>query len=131
MKNYLAALLFCFPFGVFGETGGEASSLKVLDGASGDFSMEKSKILKVYAAEKDGARFRAYVVEWNGQEVIVGDIFGHTDKRVGDTVHYMAHRMEMDHEGETLRMLQFQIMEFPGMNSEDLETETQPESTGD
>jgi hypothetical protein len=44
------------------------------------------KVLKVFSAEDDGAVFRAYLVEWNGQEVVVEDTLAkthyHTDAMI-------------------------------------------------
>lgn len=85
------------------------------DGMSGGFETLKGEILKVYSTEDQGARFRAYVVKWKEKEVIVSDPLGNTDRKVGETIVFMAHRLEMDHLGSKLKMLQFMIMDIPDM----------------
>jgi len=50
----------------------------------------KSEVLKVFSAKEGDALFRAYVVKWNGQEVIARDSLVRTDHRVGDTVTVLA-----------------------------------------
>ncbi|HEY8186796.1 MAG TPA: hypothetical protein VIF64_12030 [Pyrinomonadaceae bacterium] len=43
------------------------------------------RVLKVFSARDGDAVFRAYMVNWKGQEVIVRDTLVKTDYRVGDT----------------------------------------------
>ncbi len=88
-------------------------------GMAGGFETAQSKVIKVYSAEEDGARFRAYVVNWKDNEVIVTDVLGRTHKKVGDTITFMANRIEMPQGEEDIKLLQFMIMEFPGMPTED------------
>ena len=83
----------------------------------GGYEMKKGEILKVYSAEQDGATFRAYVVEWNGREVVVSDPLGSTDKKAGDVISFMANRVEMNQQGKDIKMLQFMLFEFPSFDS--------------
>ena len=46
----------------------------------------KAQVLKVYTARDGDAEFRAYVVMWRNQEVVVSDDLVSTDYQVGDTV---------------------------------------------
>jgi hypothetical protein len=48
-------------------------------------------VLKVYSAQDENYVFRAYVVEWKGQEVIVRDTLARTNYNVGDTITATAH----------------------------------------
>ena len=43
-------------------------------------------VLKVFSARDGDAVFRAYLVNWKGQEVVVRDTLVKTDYRVGDIV---------------------------------------------
>jgi len=82
-------------------------------GMTGGYETVQSKVIKVYSAEDNGAQFRAYVVKWKDHEVIVSDMFGKTNKRIGDSITFMAQRIEMPQGEDTIKMLQFMIMEFP------------------
>jgi len=82
-------------------------------GMSGDYETVRGKVVKVYSAEDNGAHFRAYAVNWKEYEVILTDPLGTTDKQVGDEVTFLAQRIEFPDGNETIRMLQFMIMEFP------------------
>ena len=82
-------------------------------GMTGDYETVQSKITKVYSAEEEGARFRAYVVNWKGNEVIISDPLGETDKKVGDDVTFLAQRIEIPQDNEIIRLLQFMILELP------------------
>jgi|GEM_PF-727266 hypothetical protein len=85
----------------------------------------QGKILKVYSAENDGAKFRAYVVMWKNQEIIVSDAFGTTDKKQGDMITFTAYQAEMPDitavdpdSGKMMKYLQFTAeMDFPQFDS--------------
>jgi hypothetical protein len=93
----------------------------------GNMSMEtfEGKVLKVYAAENKGARFRAYVVKWNNQEVVVSDDYGTTDKKEGDTIKFVVQQTEMPdftsmgaNDAKTIKCLQFSTeMEYPSFDT--------------
>jgi hypothetical protein len=87
-------------------------------GMTGGYETVQSEVLKVYSAEDQGARYRAYVVKWRDQEIVVSDQLGSTDKKVGDNITFMAHRIEMPEEDKTLKILQFMIMEFPELTTD-------------
>jgi hypothetical protein len=75
--------------------------------------MGEAEILKVYAAEDQGARFRAYVIKYNGNEVIVGDDMAGTDKKVGDKIKFVVVRVEAPPiGGMKINTMQFKIMDF-------------------
>lgn len=74
----------------------------------------QGEILKVYAADDEGLHFRAYVVHWKDREVIVSDMLGTSDKKEGDTITFMVHRMEMPHRNGTVtKKLDFMLLEMP------------------
>jgi hypothetical protein len=81
-------------------------------GVKGDYETAQSQVLEVFAADENGARFRAYLVRWKDFEVIVSDPLGTTDKRPGDMITFMAQRLEMPHGARKIMMLQFMIMDF-------------------
>lgn len=83
------------------------------EGMKGGFEMETGEILKVYSAELEGARFRAYVVEWNGEEIIVSDPTGSSDKAEGEIISFMANKIEFNQEGKEIKILQFMTVDFP------------------
>jgi hypothetical protein len=74
-----------------------ASSPSVRDVATPSPAPEPSggyaeiKVLKVYSAQDENYVFRAYVVEWKGQEVIVRDTLARTNHNVGDMITATAH----------------------------------------
>ena len=55
----------------------------------------RAEIVRVYSADMDGHRFRGYVVEWEGNEVIVTDTLGDTDFDQGDTVRFIAQKIRI------------------------------------
>lgn len=78
--------------------------------------MKEGRILKVYSAEQEGASYRAYVVEWNGKEVVVSDPLGSTKLEEGDTLSFMANRTEFKQFGRDIKVLQFMLIEKPVMS---------------
>jgi hypothetical protein len=79
----------------------------------GSYETVEAKVLKVYAFDDDGAKFRAYVVKWKDHEVVVSDPLGTTDKKEGDTIKVMAHRLEMMMGDKKVTMLSFMSLEIP------------------
>jgi hypothetical protein len=88
----------------------------------GGYEMKKGEILKVYSAEQDGATYRAYVVEWNGGEVVVSDPLGSTDKKAGEVISFMANRTELNQQGREIKILQFMMLEFSSFNPHEIES---------
>lgn len=77
----------------------------------GNFGTVKSEVLKVFSAEDNGARFRAYQVKWKDQDIIVSDMFGTTDFQEGDPITFMFQNIEAPAGQETMKMLQFILMD--------------------
>ncbi len=71
----------------------------------------QAAVLKVFAVNDDGARFRAYLVEWKGSEVIVSDPLGTSDKKEGEQITFIAQRIEMPHANKDINVLHFMIMD--------------------
>lgn len=68
-------------------------------------------VLKSFAADDEGARFRAYLVNWKGAPVIVSDVLGTTDKKEGDTISFMVQRLHLPRGTNTIATLQFMIVD--------------------
>jgi len=73
--------------------------------------MFEAQVLKVYSAEDDGAKFKAYVVKWKDAEVVVADPIGTSDKKEGDTIKIMILRMDVPNRG---KMFRFMLVDFTG-----------------
>ena len=73
----------------------------------------EAEILKVYALDDQGARFRAYVVKYKGTEVIVSDDLGTTQNKIGDKITFLAFRAQAPLGAEKVNLLQFKIMALP------------------
>ncbi len=81
------------------------------EGMAGCFDTVKSKVLKVFSAEDNGARFRAYQVKWKDHDIIVSDMFGTTDFKEGDAITFITQNIEVPAGDKNLKMLQFMIMD--------------------
>ena len=68
------------------------------------------KVLKVYAAQDGEARFRAYVVKWKDQEVVVSDSLSRTDYREGDTITVLAMNHPFPQGAQPHRLLAFTVV---------------------
>jgi hypothetical protein len=70
----------------------------------------EAKVIKAYAAQDGAARFRAYVVEWKGQQVIASDNLAKSDYKEGDTVTVLAMNHPYPQQKESYRLLGFSIV---------------------
>lgn len=68
------------------------------------------KVLKVFSAKDGAAIFRAYLVEYKGQEVVVSDTLAKTNHRVGDTVSVLVMNHPFPQGKEEYRLLHFSIV---------------------
>ena len=60
--------------------------------AVGPHEVFELTVLKVFSARDGNARFRAYLVEYEGQQVIVRDVLASTDHAVGDSIGVLVGR---------------------------------------
>lgn len=81
-------------------------------GVSGNYETLQSKVLKVFAAEDNGARFRAYLVKWKGQEVVVSDPLSASDYKEGDEITFMDQRVTLPSGAKSIKILQFMVLPF-------------------
>lgn len=82
-------------------------------GLKASSEMMDATVKKVYAVDGEKTRYRAYVVDWKGHEVVVPDMFAKSDKKIGDTIRFMVQDIDMTVNGEQMHMLQFMLMEMP------------------
>jgi len=81
----------------------------------------EAKILKVYTAKsKKGTKYNGYVVQWNGSEIVVSDMFGGETKKEGDKIEFMVQEIDMpsfDPEAKGMKMsTMLQIMVVPSFD---------------
>ena len=95
----------------YGDDSKDLTEFDMPGGMTGCFVTVQSEVLKVFSAEDNGARFRAYQVKWKNQDIIVSDMFGITDFQEGDTITFIAQNIEVPADQKKLRMLQFMIMD--------------------
>src|SRR4051812_42425028 len=55
------------------------------------------KVLKVFSAKDGDAIFRAYMVQWKDQEVIVEDSLSKTNYSIGDTITVLVMKLPYPH----------------------------------
>ena len=68
------------------------------------------KVLKVFAAKDGEAIFRAYLVKWKDQEVVVSDSLAKTNYQVGDTIPVLAMNHPFPQGREQHRLLAFTVV---------------------
>jgi len=72
----------------------------------------EAEILKVYSMEDQGAKFRAYVVKYKGNEVIVSDNMAITSKQVGDKIKFTVIRHEATAGTLKINTIKFEVAGF-------------------
>ena len=82
--------------------------------------MTDATILKVFSAEDGGAKYKAYLVKWKNQEVVVTDMFG-SNLKEGDTMKVMVMVIDMPTLG--IKMLQFTPFDMNAMMSKVMSTQ--------
>jgi hypothetical protein len=70
-------------------------------------------VIKVYAAKDGEGLFRAYVVKWKDQEVIVSDSLVRTNYKEGDTIPVLAMNHPFPRGQESHRLLAFTVIPPP------------------
>lgn len=95
----------------FGDNNKDLTEFEMPEGMTGNFGTVRSEVLKVFSAEDNGARFRAYQVKWKDQDIIVSDTFGTSDFQEGETITFMFQNIEVPDGQKTLKMLQFMFMD--------------------
>ena len=87
-------------------------------GAKGNAERIEAEVLKVYSLQDQGSSFRAYVVKYKEQEVVVSDDLQAAAKNVGDKISFMVTRIELPVGGRTIKTISFKLFELSkGENS--------------
>ena len=73
----------------------------------------QTKLLKVFAAKDGDAIFRAYLVKWKDQEVIVSDPLSRSNFTEGDIITVLAMNHPFPQAKESHRLLGFTIVPSP------------------
>jgi hypothetical protein len=88
---------------------GDQDQAMMPPGMKGNFETVEATVLKVFTAEDNDARFRAYLIRWKDFDVIVEDLLGTTDKKEGDSITALAQRLEIEGGGKKFKMLHFMV----------------------
>jgi hypothetical protein len=72
----------------------------------------EGEIVKVYSMEDQGAAFRAYVVKYKDNEVVVSDALAMTSKKVGDKIQFHIFRSEAPLGAKKVSTLKFEVLGF-------------------
>ncbi len=73
------------------------------------FTTTTATVVKVYSTtDTAGHSFIAYVVNHKGVEVVVSDALARTSHKVGDTIEFMDHKMQLS--GGQYKTLSFTIL---------------------
>lgn len=87
----------------------------LMPGMKGTYETLEATIEKVYAAEHNGFKSRAYVVKWKDQDVVIPDMMALSEKQVGDKLTFMVQEIELPMGGKPTKMLQFLAMDMEGL----------------
>jgi len=71
-----------------------SNSNAILVGTNRNYETFQAKVVKVFAAEDNGAKFRAYHVKWKGFDVVVSDTFAASDTKEGDLLTFRVRRTD-------------------------------------
>ena len=71
------------------------------------------KVIKVFAAKDGEAIFRAYLVRWKDQEVIVSDPLARSNYKEGETIPVLAMNHPFPQGAESHRLLGFTVTVAP------------------
>ncbi len=77
---------------------------------TGTHATVQLKVLNVFSAQDGDAIFRAYLVEWNGQEVIVEDTLAKTNYQVGEMMNVLVMKSPYPKNQEPHGLLHFAVV---------------------
>lgn len=83
-------------------------------GTQSSFDTEEATVLKVFSAEEGEHRFVGYVVKWKGSEVIVSDILARSEFEVGDTIKFIAQKINVARSSLCVSALKFTLIDSAG-----------------
>lgn len=68
--------------------------------STANVSQVEAKVLKAYVARDGNAVFRAYVVNWKGQEIVVSDMLARSNLKEGDPIKFVAQKHDSHRDGQ-------------------------------
>lgn len=89
-------LLLLIPFCAFSLQAQDVKGEVTIDGGKSTYHTVQAEVLKVFSAAAEGAVYRAYLVEWEGQEVVISasPSLRTVNYEVGDTIRFIVNRFE-------------------------------------
>lgn len=96
--------------GIFLAHVARAASTAPVASPSGTHERVQLTVQKVYSAESDGAIFRAYLVEWEGQQVIASDDLAKTNYQVGESIPVLVMKHPYPQGKEAYGLLHFTVL---------------------
>jgi hypothetical protein len=113
MKIACLVLVVVFAAPLFATNETAISTSIATNPAAGSYETIETKVLKVYEAKDGNADFRAYVVVWKGQEVVVSDPLARSNHKEGDTIKILAMRHGLARGEKGQETLSFQVLPEP------------------
>jgi hypothetical protein len=111
MKKRILTLVSVAAFSVLSLSGGENQNPpSAPPPMNPGYETAKLKVLKVYYAKDGDAIFRAYVVKWKEQEVVVSDTLARTHYRVGDVATVLVMKQPFRNGEGKEGLLAFQVL---------------------
>jgi len=80
-------------------------------GMQSSFDTEEATVLKVFSATEGEHGFIAYLVKWKGFEVVVSDPLARSNFKVGDTIGFLAHRLDLSQSVPGVSSLSFTLID--------------------
>jgi hypothetical protein len=112
-----------------GQIAAEKQTTTPPDSASGSHESLQAEVLKVFSATDNNAVFRAYLVKWKGQEVVVSDPLAGSAYGVGDSIRMLAMNHSRPGGQDKPRLLAFSATPQLRPFAADKRTTNQPTST--
>jgi len=69
----------------------------------------EAKVLKAFVARDGNAVFKAYLVKWKDQEVVISDMMARSDLKEGDTIKFVVKTLPFHKHGANSDVLMFMI----------------------
>src|ERR1051326_3141412 len=65
-------------------------------GVNSSYETCQAPVLKVYSVSDGGHKFVSYVVHWKEADVVVSDPLARSNYKVGDTIRFMAQKIQIE-----------------------------------
>ena len=78
--------------------------------AGSSYEQVEAKVVKAYVVNDGNALFRAYVVLWKGQEIVVSDPLAGSNYRAGESIKFLAMKLHSPNNRRDYDLLHFQVM---------------------